>query len=511
MPRSRKTPTPSPAAGIPADLLQAAVEQADIAISITDPHATIQYVNPAFTRHTGFELEDAVGEPQSILASHTTPRPVYAALWEQIASRQPWRGRLVNRRKDGSQYIADLTISPLLDDNGNIVHFLGLHRDITEMHRLECAVRNQKALIESVVDTAPMVLALLNMEDRVLLDNHAYKALTADLGMTEAASVLLEAVRHEIGSGFGPFKPGAMAFTDQQVRLDHPQWRNPRWYNCSGTWLTATPDSADAFFDPKPLPCLLLVATDVSRQVMEQEKARVAALHALMADEEREQSLRESMTAAVYQMEGPLNVLESVVNLMGRRGCDPTQAALVEALKAGQSALEALRSAAPAPTSAALSRVNLNEAVRDVLDLSAQKFLAAGVSVSWAPQLVLPSLQGSPARLRSLLKALIDNAIEAMNSKGWQLRELSIASHADAECIEITVADSGPGLAPELCLKAFEPFWSTKKAHGKHLGTGLSSAQQVAVDHGGGIELGSGPQGGCVAKLVLPIKRGSGY
>ncbi len=94
-----------------------------------------------------------------------------------------------------------------------------------------------------------------------------------------------------------------------------------------------------------------------------------------------------------------------------------------------------------------------------------------------------------------------------MNTKGWKQRELSITSRADNDSIEISVADSGPGLAPELCLKAFEPFWSTKKAQGKHLGTGLSSAQQVAVDHGGGIELSAGPGGGCVARVVLPLRR----
>lgn len=506
-PKKKATSTRSSVRSIPAALYRAAVEQADIAISITDPRANIEYVNPAFTRKTGFSPEDAVGLNQSILSNHTTPPGVYKALWQQINSKQPWSGRLVNSRKDGGKYLADLTITPVLDEAGEISHFLGLHRDITELHRLECAVRNQKALIESVVDGAPLVLALLNMEDRVLLDNHAYKALMADLRMQEPAAVLLEAVRANLGAGFGPFKPGAHAFLDQQIRLDRPHWRTPRCYACSGVWVAADKDSTDAFYDETAESYLLLVATDVTRMVMEQEKSRVAALHALLADENRQQALRESLSAAVYQLEGPLNVLNSVVTVMGRRGCDPAQAALTDALKAGQEALETLRAAVPALGSAITGPVNMNEAVRDVLDLSAQKFLATGISVQWDPQLVLPTLQGHPNRLRTLVKALVDNAIEAMNTKGWQQRLLAISTRADKQSIEVTVTDSGPGIDPELRLKAFEPFFSTKKGLGQHLGTGLSSAQQVAVDHDGSIELGTGPHGGCVAKLVLPIKR----
>lgn len=506
MPSTPKTSKNRPRS-IPAALYRAAVEQADIAISITDPRANIEYVNPAFTRKTGFRPEDAVGLNQSILSNRTTPPDVYKKMWQQITRKEPWSGRLVNSRKDGSKYLADLTITPVLDAEGAITHFLGMQRDITDLHRLECAVRNQKALIESVVDGAPLVLALLNMEDRVLLDNHAYKALMADLRMQEPASVLLEAVRINLGTGFGPFKPGAHAFLDQKIRLERPHWRSPRWYSCSGVWVSRSKDSADDFYDNKAEPYLLLVATDVSRMVMEQEKSRVAALHAALADENRQLALRESLSAAVYQMEGPLNILNSVVNMMGRRGCDPAQAALAEALKAGQCALESLRSAVPALGSTIDTPVNMNEIVRDVLDLSAHKFLVNGISVQWDPQLILPALQGHPNRLRTLIKALVDNAIEAISAKGWSQRLLAIHSRADVQGIEIQVSDSGPGIDADLRLKAFEPFFSTKKTQGNHLGTGLSSAQQVAVDHGGSIELNNTPQGGCVATVLLPLRR----
>jgi hypothetical protein len=69
-----------------------------------------------------------------------------------------------------------------------------MHRDITEFHRLEQMVRNQKALIESVVDAAPIAIALLDQKGRVLLDNQAYKKLVTDLRVAEPAHTLLDGV-----------------------------------------------------------------------------------------------------------------------------------------------------------------------------------------------------------------------------------------------------------------------------------------------------------------------------
>lgn len=250
------------------------------------------------------------------------------------------------------------------------------------------------------------------------------------------------------------------------------------------------------------------MASDITRQIVEQEKARVAALQASLAEETRRQSLRESMQAAVFQMEGPLNVLDSVLNIMGRRGCDPAQGALAEALKAGQAGLEALRSAMPSAAQETDSSINLNEAVRDVLDLQAETLLSKGVELAWNPQPVLPGLWGQGMRLRVMLKALIDNAVDAVSEKGWKAREIAIRTASSKGVLCVEIADRGPGIPAENRLQAFEPFWTTRKGSGQHLGTGLSSALQIAVDHGGSIELEEPPGGGCLARVLLPIRSG---
>jgi len=499
-------------AAIPPQVFQQTVDQADIAISITDVHGNILYVNPAFTRVTGHGAAEAIGRNESILSNKTTPPELYKALWQKISHGEAWGGRLINRRKDGSKYLAELSISPVMDAGGEVLNYLGMHRDITEMHRLECEVKNQKALIESVVDAAPVVIVVLDVDDRVVLDNHEYKKLQADLGMAEPAPMLMTAIRAglEAAAGSGRRSSG-YAFLDREVRLDLPGGKLPRWFSCSGSRVREDDSTADAFFAGGGRDYLLLVAKEITGLRAQQEKARVAALQAVMAEEDRVSVLRESLSAATFRLEGPLNMMASAVGMLARRNgeTDPMVMALAAAMAAGQQAVSELRTMIPAEVREPEGSININELVRDVLDLDTGHLLAAGIRVSWKPQAMLPALQGYPNKLRALVKALIDNAIEAMNGRGWRERELSVITRAQLGSIEIVIEDSGPGIPPEQQLKVFEPFYTTKREGNRHLGTGLAAAQQVAADHGGTIAIDPVKVPGCRICVVLPVKRHS--
>jgi len=94
-----------------------------------------------------------------------------------------------------------------------------------------------------------------------------------------------------------------------------------------------------------------------------------------------------------------------------------------------------------------------------------------------------------------------------MNAKGWTRRELRVTTRAVSGNIDVVIEDSGPGIPIALRLKVFEPFYSTRKAGGQHLGTGLSSAQQVAAVHEGVIRIEASDFGGCAMRVTLPALR----
>ena len=101
------------------------------AIVVTDPSGDIEYVNPAFEKVTGYSSGEVVGRNQRILKSGTQSPEVYADLWSTITSGGTWTGRLQNRRKDGSLYWEALTITPMCDAKGKILHYIGLKKNVT--------------------------------------------------------------------------------------------------------------------------------------------------------------------------------------------------------------------------------------------------------------------------------------------------------------------------------------------------------------------------------------------
>jgi nitrogen fixation negative regulator NifL len=499
---TRGKPSRTPLADdLPPEVYRQAVDQAEIAISITDPRANILYVNEAFTSITGYPTTEIVGRNESVLSNHTTPAELYQDMWAHLVDQRPWRGRVLNRRKDGQLYLADLTISPVVGADGTTTHYLGIHRDVTELHRLERVVRNQKMLIESTVDAAPVALALLDANTRVILDNQAYKKLVSDVGAKEPAHFLLDMLlpdwRDRIARDLD-----SCAFEHREARIDRRQGE-ARWLSVTASVIDMQSDCADNYFCADAQPGLLLVINDITSLRAEQERARASALKVALIDEERNAAIREGLSAALYRLDEPLNMMTSAVHVLRRR--EPTTAEVLEqAVSASREHMEQLRQVIPPAPPEVPASVNLNEILRDVLEVCTPRLLAAGITVDWKPAPTLPHMNGRPLQLRMLFKALVDNAIESMDTKGWPRRELSITSSVADERVVICIFDTGPGLSEEVRHRAFEPFFSAK-ASGRHLGTGLSRAQQVVADHGGIIDLNPRPDGGCAAIVELRI------
>lgn len=117
--------------------LMAAIEQTSESVVISDINSNFQYVNPAFEKTSGYTREEVVGKNLNILKSGAHDEFYYKNMWETLLSKQVWRGRLTNKRKNGSLYKEDVVISPVIDTAGDIVNFVALKRDITREEQLE--------------------------------------------------------------------------------------------------------------------------------------------------------------------------------------------------------------------------------------------------------------------------------------------------------------------------------------------------------------------------------------
>lgn len=124
------------------NLLIAALEAAANGVVITDKHAIITWANPAFSRLTGYSLEEAVGKnPNKLTKSGIQSEVFYRDMWADILAGQPWRGELINKRKNGSLYYEELSIASVKNGAGDITHFVGIKEDITERKEMEAQLQ----------------------------------------------------------------------------------------------------------------------------------------------------------------------------------------------------------------------------------------------------------------------------------------------------------------------------------------------------------------------------------
>lgn len=126
--------------------LATAIDQAAESVVVTDGEGRILYVNPAFLRVSGFSRREVVGQKPSLVKSGEHDEAFYRNLWETISDGGVWTGRFINKRKDGTVYEEEASISPIRDAGGHITNYVAVKRDVTEEVRLERQLRQAQKL-----------------------------------------------------------------------------------------------------------------------------------------------------------------------------------------------------------------------------------------------------------------------------------------------------------------------------------------------------------------------------
>jgi len=487
-----------------------AVEQVPIAISITDKKAKILYVNKEFSRVTGYQPQDILGENESILSDKRTPKDVYRDLWRTISTKKIWRGILCNRHKSGERYLSDLTIAPMLNESGTITHYIGMHRDITQSYESEKKVINQKLLIESVINSSPIAMVVLDDQDRVILDNHNYKALVSDLDKGEPATYFLKLLRDEMGDLWSQLKNKEQGFNNREFKIESKGGHKIRWFSCAGNWFIENEVNADAFFDQASKQYLILTLTDITRQRRQMEELHIQTLKTLMSEDERVRGIRETLLGAMHQIQMPMNQIRAAEQILRHKG-DDQHAGLLQILQqiqqSGEEAVATMQKCIPAISQTAVIPVNLNQILHEVLLLSNQRICSHDIDVHWQPMSELPTVLGSENRLRILFKQLIDNAIDAIGESNGQELRLKIATYSDADLVYVCIEDTGPGIPVEKRAKVFEPFYTTRPMGGNQAGMGLVMATEIVNQHQGFIEIDPDYDQGCRLKIRFPLHK----
>ncbi|MFY9259348.1 MAG: PAS domain S-box protein [Gallionella sp.] len=144
-------------------------------IVITDKNGLILWANQAFTHTTGYSLAEATGRNSGELVNSGKQDPAfYQAMWATLHDHRPWRGDLVNRRKDGSLHVEDMTITPLLDEHHTISHFVAVKQDITARKQLEQTLAVSDLALKSISQG----ILISDANQRIISVNQAFTDIT---------------------------------------------------------------------------------------------------------------------------------------------------------------------------------------------------------------------------------------------------------------------------------------------------------------------------------------------
>ena len=135
-------------------VITTALETAANAVVITDGKGIILWVNPAFTSLTGYPSKEVLGKNPRLLKSGKHDRQFYQNLWTTLLTGRTWRGDFTNRRKDGSLYQDEHTITPVRSKEGVITHFIAIMNDVTERKRAEQHLVRKTAFFDAQVHSA---------------------------------------------------------------------------------------------------------------------------------------------------------------------------------------------------------------------------------------------------------------------------------------------------------------------------------------------------------------------
>jgi PAS domain S-box-containing protein len=475
-----------------------ALDAAAEAILITDRSGSIQYVNSSFTEVSGYSAEESLGRTPRFMKSGRQDAAFYSGMWETILGGSVWRGEIVNRKKDGSFYTEQMTITPV-PHGTTATHFIAVKEDVTARKAAEETLRRTQFAIEHSTDA----ILWLGPGGALLTGNGAACRL---LGYEPQELSRLAA------SDIAPdLPPATWSRGGRSADGSQPPTQETRMRRKDGTTLSADVSVNLVEFEGGEYYCVN-VRDITGRRVLEDQLRQAQKMEAvgLLAG------------GVAHDFNNLLTVVLGYSDLLLSTTQDPVQRASLEEIQAaGQRAgnltaqlLAFSRKQMLAPESLDLRTVVAR--LMKMLDRLVGEHFVLATDVPAR----LGRVTADSGQIEQVLMNLVVNARDAMSSGGTITISLAdVVLDADftrrhpgsraGEFVKLSVADAGSGMDPETLSRIFEPFFTTKEM-GKGTGLGLSTTYGIVKQSGGFIWAESEPGSGTTFHVYLRTEKAVG-
>ncbi|MCG3724283.1 nitrogen fixation negative regulator NifL [Vibrio cincinnatiensis] len=486
------------------------VAHAPVAISITDKSGNILFINQTFSQITGYTSHELIGKNSSLLSYKATPQRVYQQMWVAITSGDHWQGQLVNRKKNGEPYIAEMSISRLKEHKGE-TRYYAIHRDITEQHQRITEQKNQFTLFQAVLNGSSTAIALIDAANKLLVSNKNYQRIKNSLHHSPI-DLLLDSIQRDYQQSSVVEFIGEHTNRTQNISVRSEDGQCERWFEFTLVKIPVSTINIEHYFIPNSNDDYGVISiTERTKEKLLVEERRINATKLMVRDNKYVHAMQEALMGTLHQLQGPFNVINSAVNILKRtKAYCPGLIAMDDAMASANTAMQEIMLAIPERERETPQPVNLNETIRDSCSISNDELMRLSINLELKLSPKLSSINGTPHRLILALKQLIDNALDAIKYARPSDRILFIQSYEKNGEIMVDIEDSGLGIKEDLRLTVFQPFYSTKPNHQSGCrGIGLSIVQQVLNEHSATMTISDSRRlHGARICLTFPINRG---
>jgi PAS domain S-box-containing protein len=480
-----------------------AVEQSANTIVITNLEGKIEFVNPTFSKKTGYSYEEAIGKNPRILNSGKHSTAFYKNLWDTIQNGKVWQGEILNQHKNGDLFWEYTTISPLKDKTGKKTHFLAIKEDITERKKAEEALRTY----QFVVDHAAIQIFWISQEGEFHYIN--------------------EAACHTLG--YSKEKLLSMRVMDINPDMSQEKW-HCHWQQLRETkkiQIESHHQNQAGKIYPIELNANYLEfqgkAFSISfvQDISERKQAEQALLYAKEAAESANQAKSTFLANMSHELRTPLNGILGYTQIFNRdKSLTEKQTEGIQIIQRSGEHLLTLINDILDLSKIESGKVELmptdfrfSDFLKDIADLFQMRAVQKNIEFIYEPLSQLPTaVSADEKRLRQVLLNLLSNAVKFTQEGQVSFKVIyqpasTPSIEENKNTIRFEVEDAGQGIAPDDLERIFLPFQQVGDQSNQVEGTGLGLpiSKKLVEMMGGQLQVQSMLGTGSVFWFEIPL------